>query len=51
MEVRAAFISKAGRSSNITPNDFRPISPSLVPVKTLERIMDLYIKEKTRIVA
>lgn len=38
------FAKKAGKSSHVNFKDFRPISNSSLLLKTLERLMDLYIR-------
>ena len=44
--VRVTFIPKPGRSSHCVAKDFRPISLSSFVLKTLERLVDLYVKEE-----
>ena len=46
-EVRVVFIPKAGKTSHTTPKDFRPISLSSFLLKTLERLVNLWIKQTT----
>lgn len=46
-EVRVVFIPKSGKPSNTKPKDFRPISLSSFLQKTLERLLDQYVKEDT----
>ena len=48
-EVRVAFIPKAGKTSHTTPKDYRPISLSSFLLKTLEKLVDIRIKETTDI--
>jgi hypothetical protein len=48
-EVRVVFIPKAGKVSHTTPKEFRPISLSSFLLKTLERLIDMHIKENTDI--
>jgi len=43
-KVRVVFIPKAGRRDKTTPKAFRPISLSSVLLKTMEKIVDDYIK-------
>ena len=43
--MRVTFIPKPGRSSHCVAKDFRPISLSSFVLKTLERLVDLYMKE------
>lgn len=44
-EVRVAFIPKAGKPSHTTAKDYRPISLSSFLLKTLERLLDLYLRQ------
>jgi len=44
-EITAVFIPKPGRSDYSDPKSFRPISPTSFLLKTLERLIDRYIKE------
>lgn len=44
--VNVVFIPKAGKPSHITAKDFRPISLSSFLLKTMERLMDLYIRKQ-----
>ena len=44
-EVKVIFISKAGKASHVNPNDFRPISLSSFILKTIERLLDMYIRQ------
>lgn len=43
-EVTVVFIPKAGKSSHTNPKDFRPISLSSFLLKTLERLIDTFIR-------
>lgn len=43
-ETRVVFIPKAGKSSHINPKDFRPISLSSFLLKTMERMLDCYLR-------
>lgn len=43
-QFRVAFVPKAGRSSHVTAKDFRSISISSFLLKTLEILMNLYIR-------
>lgn len=43
-EVRVIFIPKAGKSNHCTAKDFRPISLSSFVLKTMEKILDVYIR-------
>lgn len=45
-QVRVVFIPKAGRRSHENAKDFRPISLSSFLLKTLERLIDAYIRTK-----
>ena len=44
-EVRVVFIPKAGKASHVSPSDFRPISLSSFLLKTLERLIDFYMRQ------
>lgn len=44
-EVLVIFIPKAGKTSHVSPKDFRPISLSSFLMKVLERLIDVYIRE------
>ena len=44
-EVKVIYIPKAGKSSHINPKDFRPISLSSFLLKTLERLIEIHIKD------
>lgn len=48
-ESKVVFIPKPGRPSHVTAKDFRPISLSSFLLKTLERLMDGYIKNSIRL--
>lgn len=43
-EVKVVFIPKTGKSSHTGPKDFRPISLSSFLLKTLERLIDMHIR-------
>ena len=43
-QVKVVFIPKAGKASHSSPKDFRPISLSSFLLKTLERLIELYLK-------
>ena len=43
-ETKVVFIPKAGKPSHIGPKDFRPISLSSFLLKTLERLIDSYLR-------
>ena len=43
-EVKVIFIPKAGKSSHGYPKDLRPITLSSFLLKTLERLIDVYIR-------
>ena len=43
--TKVVFIPKAGKTSHVTPKDYRPISLSSFLLKTLERLLDLYISD------
>nr|XP_012230583.1 PREDICTED: RNA-directed DNA polymerase from mobile element jockey-like [Linepithema humile] len=45
--VRVVFIPKAGRTSYTKAKDFRPISLTLFLLKTLEKLVDAYLRETT----
>ena len=44
-ETKVIFIPKAGKASHANPKDFRPISLSSFLLKTLERLLDLYLRQ------
>lgn len=44
-EVKVVFIPKGGKQSHSTPKDYRPISLSSFLLKTLERLVDSYIRD------
>lgn len=44
--IRVVFIPKAGKRSHTTVKDFRPISLSSFLLKTLERLLELYVRNK-----
>jgi ribonuclease HI len=43
-ETKVVFIPKAGKSSHTSPKDFRPISLSSFLLKTMERMLDCYLR-------
>lgn len=43
-EVRVVFIPKAGKINHNTAKDYRPISLSSFLLKTLERLVDVYVR-------
>ena len=43
--TKVVFIPKAGKRSHTSPKDYRPISLSSFLLKTLERLLDLYIRD------
>lgn len=43
--VRVTFIPKAGKVSHTTPKDYRPISLSSFFLKTMERILEIHIRQ------
>ena len=43
-EVKVIFIPKAGKAGHSKPKDYRPISLSSFLLKTLERLIDLYLR-------
>lgn len=43
--VRVVFLPKVGRSTDFTPKSYRPISLSSFLLKTLERLVDRYIRD------
>ena len=45
-ERTVVFISKPEQSSNVHTEDFRPISLTPFLLKTMERMVDRYIKDK-----
>lgn len=44
MNTKIVFIPKSGRNGHILAKDFRPISLSLFLLKSLERLIDKYLK-------
>jgi hypothetical protein len=44
-QVKVVFIPKPGRNSYIGPRDFIPISLTLFLLKTLERLVDRYLRD------
>lgn len=45
--VKVVFITKPGRSSYTRPRDCRPISITSFLLKTMERLMDRFLRDKT----
>lgn len=45
-KVRVAFISKPGRTTHIKVKDYRPISLASFLLKTLERLVDFYVRDQ-----
>lgn len=45
-DVNVVFIPKAGKPSHSTAKDFRPISLSSFFLKTMERLLDLHLRDK-----
>lgn len=45
-KVRVVFIPKSGNRDKTTPKAFRPISLSSVMLKTMEKILDEFIKSR-----
>ena len=45
--TRVVFIPKPGRNGHIKAKDFRPISLSSFILKTMERLVDRYLKENS----
>jgi hypothetical protein len=45
-QVKIVFISKPGRDSYGGPNDFRPISLSSFLLKTMERLVDRFLRDE-----
>ena len=45
-QVKVVFIPKHGRSSYTGPRDFRPISLTSLLLKTRERLVDGYLRDK-----
>lgn len=43
-DTRVVFIPKAGKNSHTVPKDFRPISLSSFLLKTMERMIDSYLR-------
>lgn len=43
-EVRVVFIPKTGKTGHNSPKDYRPISLSSFLLKTMERLIEIYIK-------
>lgn len=44
--VRVAFIPKPGRTAHCEPKDYRPISLTSFLLKTVERLLDFYIRKE-----
>jgi hypothetical protein len=45
-QVKAVFIPKPGRNSSSGPRDYRPISLTSFLLKTLERLVDRYLRDE-----
>jgi hypothetical protein len=45
-QVKVVFIPKPGRNSYCGPKDFRPISLTSFLLKTLERLVDRYLRDE-----
>jgi hypothetical protein len=45
-QVKVVFIPKPGRNSYSGPRDFRPISPTLFLLKTMERLVDRFLRDE-----
>jgi len=45
-QVTVVFIPKPGRNSYCGPGDFRPISLTLLLLKTMERLMDRFLRDE-----
>jgi hypothetical protein len=45
-QVKVVFIPKPGRNSHCGPKDFRPISLTSFLLKTLERLVDRYLRDE-----
>jgi len=43
-QAKVVFIPKPGKSSYCGPNDFRPISLTSFLLKTMERLVDRFVK-------
>ena len=43
-QVKVVFITKAGKATHSSPKDFRPISLSSFLLKTLARVIELYLQ-------
>jgi hypothetical protein len=46
-QVKVVFIPKPGRSSYCGPKDFRPISLTSFLLKSMERLVDRYLRDET----
>jgi hypothetical protein len=46
-QVKVVFIPKPGRNSYSGPRDYRPISPTSFLLKTMERLVDGYLRYET----
>jgi hypothetical protein len=44
-QIKVVFIPKLGRNSYTRPRDFRPISLTLFLFKTMERLVDRYLRD------
>jgi hypothetical protein len=49
-QVEVVFIPKPGKNSYTGPRDFRPISLTSFMLKTLERLVDRYIRDRTLVI-
>jgi hypothetical protein len=49
-QVKVVFIPKPGRSSYCEPKDFRPISLTSFLLKTLERLVDRYLRDEVLVI-
>jgi len=45
-QVKVVFMSKPGRSSYCRPTDFRPISLTSFLLKTMERLVDKFLRDE-----
>jgi hypothetical protein len=45
-EVKVVFIPKSGRNSYCGPKDFRPISLASFLLKTMERVVDRFVRDE-----
>jgi hypothetical protein len=46
LQVKAVFIPKPDRNSYSGPRDFRPISPTSFLLKTMERLVDIFLRDQ-----